>query len=258
MLGAIAGDIIGSVYETSNLKKVKFHLFHPQAHFTDDTVLTIAIAESLLKGLPFTETIRLYALKYPQRGYSSRFKAWLQQEEQSAMDSPTNGAAMRVSPVGFAFEHLYEVLAEAKKSAEATHNHPEAVKGAQAIAVSVFMARQGASKAEIREYVQKMFGYDLNRSIKQIRPGYKMSADSRETVPEALIAFLDSNGYEHCIRLAISLGGDTDTLAAMAGAVAQAFYRSIPYEIIYFVKQKLDKDLWEVVEEFNESYGINL
>jgi ADP-ribosylglycohydrolase len=256
MLGAIAGDIIGSVHEGTKLKRTNFKLFHPSCHFTDDTVLTLAVADALLNNLPYPETIKLYAVNYPNRGYGGMFRQWLQSDSLEPYNSFGNGSAMRVSPIGYAFEHLYEVLAEAKVSAEATHNHPEGIKGAQAIAAAIFMARQGSSKSDIRDYIEQTFGYDLQRKISQIRPTYQFDATCQGTVPEAIIAFLDSRDFETAIRLAVSLSGDTDTLAAMAGSIAQAYYKIIPYEIVYVVKYKLGNKLWALVEEFNEVYGI--
>jgi ADP-ribosylglycohydrolase len=258
MLGAIAGDIIGSIFEMTTQKKTNFKLFSPQSHFTDDTVLTLAVAESLLKARPYYDTIREYGLRYPNRGYGGMFRQWLANENPEPYNSFGNGSAMRVSPIGFAFDKLYEVLAEAKLSAEVTHNHPEGIKGAEAIAACVFLARQGKSKKEIRDYVEDTFGYDLHRKITQIRPIYTFDVTCQGSVPEAIIAFLDSRDYETAIRLAVSLGGDTDTLAAMAGGIAQAYYQKIPYEIAYITKYKLGAELWGMVEEFNEAYDIKI
>jgi ADP-ribosylglycohydrolase len=256
MLGAIIGDIVGSVHEGTKLKRTDFKLFQHASHFTDDTVLTLAVADALLNNLPYPETFKLYGRNYPNRGYGGKFREWLASDNLEAYNSFGNGSAMRVSPIGFAFEHLYEVLAEAKVSAEATHNHPEGIKGAQAIAAAIFLARKGSSKTEIRDYIEQTFGYDLQQTIAEIRPEYTFDATCQGTVPQAIIAFLDSRDFETSLRLAISLSGDTDTLAAMAGGIAQAFYKSIPYEFIYITQYKLGKDLWNLVEEFNETYEI--
>ena len=256
MVGTIVGDIIGSVYEGSKARNTNFKLFSPYSHFTDDTVLTLATADTLLRATPYAENYKLYGRNFPNRGYGGRFRAWLASDDLAAYQSYGNGSAMRVSPIGFAFDKLYEVLAEAKESASTTHDHPEGIKGAEAIASAIFLARQGKTKEEIRTYIQDTFGYNLQRTIAQIRPTYAFDASCQGTVPEAIIAFLDSHNFESCIRLAISLGGDVDTLAAMAGGIAQAYYGTIPYDMVYFAQYKLGKQLWELVEEFNETYQI--
>jgi len=258
MLGAIAGDIIGSIYEGSKARNTNFKLFSTSSHFTDDTVLTLATANTLLHATPYAENYKLFGRNFPNRGYGGRFKQWLASDDLASYQSYGNGSAMRVSPVGFAFDKLYEVLAEAKESASATHDHPEGIKGAEAIASAIFLARQGKDKEEIRTYITDTFGYDLQRTIAQIRPTYTFDASCQGTVPEAIIAFLDSHNFESCLRLAISIGGDTDTIAAMAGGIAQAYYGKIPYDIVYFVQYKLGKALWELVEEFNETYNIKV
>jgi ADP-ribosylglycohydrolase len=258
MLGAIVGDIIGSVYERSKARNTNFKLYTQYSHFTDDTVLTLATADTLLNGASYAENYKLYGRNFPNRGYGGRFKEWLISDDLAPYQSFGNGSAMRVSPIGFAFDKLYEVLSEAKESACATHDHPEGIKGAEAIASSIFLAREGKSKEEIRTYVQDTFGYNLQRTIMKIRPTYTFDASCQGTVPEAIIAFLDSHNFESCIRLAISLGGDTDTLAAMAGSIAQAYYGSIPYEMVYYAQYKLGRQLWDLVEEFNETYNIKV
>lgn len=258
MLGTIVGDIIGSVYEGSKARNTNFKLFTPYSHFTDDTVMTLATVDTLLHGTPYPENYKLYGRNFPNRGYGGRFKEWLASDSLAPYQSYGNGSAMRVSPIGFAFDKLYEVLSEAKESASATHDHPEGIKGAEAIASAIFMAREGKSKEEIRTYIQDTFGYNLQRTIAKIRPTYTFDASCQGTVPEAIIAFLDSHNFESCIRLAISLGGDVDTLAAMAGGIAQAYYGKIPYEMVYYAQYKLGKQLWELVEEFNETYNIQI
>ncbi len=258
MLGAIAGDIIGSIYEGSKARDTNFKLFTTESRFTDDTVLTLATADTLLRATPYCENYKLFGRNFPNRGYGGRFRQWLASDDLAPYQSYGNGSAMRVSPVGFAFDKLYEVLAEAKESASATHDHPEGIKGAEAIASAIFLARQGKTKEEIKTYITDTFGYNLERTIAKIRPTYTFDATCQGTVPEAIIAFLDSHNFESCIRLAVSLGGDADTLAAMAGGIAQAYYGKIPYEIIYLVQHKLGKVLWESVEEFNEIYDIKI
>ncbi len=258
MVGTIVGDIIGSVYEGSQARATNFKLFTAYSHFTDDTVMTLATADTLLHGGAYPENYKMYGRNFPNRGYGGRFKQWLASDDLAPYQSYGNGSAMRVSPVGFAFNKLYEVLSEAKESASATHDHPEGIKGAEAIASAIFLAREGKSKEEIRTYIADTFGYNLQRTIAQIRPTYTFDASCQGTVPEAIVAFLDSHNFESCIRLAVSLGGDVDTLAAMAGGIAQAYYGKIPYDMVYFAQYKLGKQLWELVEEFNEIYDIKI
>jgi len=251
MIGAIAGDIIGSVYEFDGIKAKEFPLFIESSRFTDDTVLTIAVADVLLGGGDYAETFREYYARYPDCGYGGRFHQWARSTDMGPYNSFGNGSAMRVSPVGWYFDDLESVLSEAKRSARVTHNHPEGIKGAQAIAASIFMARHGESKDAIRDYVTRSFGYDLNRTVDDIRPGYHFDVTCQGTVPEALISFLDSADFEDCIRNAISLGGDADTLGCIAGSVAEAFYGEVPHHIHREVLHRLDPDLRSVVDVFN-------
>ncbi|MEL6923795.1 MAG: ADP-ribosylglycohydrolase family protein [Bacteroidota bacterium] len=255
MLGAIAGDIIGSIYEKSNLKSTKFPLFSPQSRFTDDTVLTVAVADCVLNDLSYSKTIRKYGRNYPMAGYGRSFKLWLTGIYKVPYNSYGNGSAMRVSPIGWAYEHLVEVNYEARISAEVTHNHPEGVKGAQAIATAIFFARRGYSKPVIRQHITETYGYDLNRTIESIRPDYQFDVSCQGSVPEAIIAFLDGKDFEDTIRLAISLGGDADTLACMAGAIAEAFYEGIPPHIEKEVRNRLPKRFLKMVDAFYEAFG---
>jgi ADP-ribosylglycohydrolase len=215
MLGAIAGDIIGSVYEADPIKTTQFPLFDPDCCFTDDTVLTVATADSILTGAGYGEKYREYFHCYPDAGYGSLFALWAMSGSTEPYNSFGNGSAMRVSPIGFSFDTLEKVLEEAKRSAEVTHNHPEGVKGAQATAAAVFLGRTGKSKEEIRTYAEQTFQYRLDRPIDLIRGDYEWDATCQGTVPEAIRAFLDSTDWEDAVRKAISLGGDSDTLAAM-------------------------------------------
>ena len=256
MIAAIAGDIIGSVHERADLKHTSFPLFQQNSRFTDDTVMTLAVADCLLHRKPYAETMRAYGRKYPDRGYGGMFREWLASDDMGPYQSFGNGSAMRVSPVGWAFRELSDVMEEARCSAVVTHDHPEGVKGAQAIAVAVFLARTGASKDEMRDRIEAMFGYDLHRHIERIRPSYTFDVTCQGSVPEALIAFLDSTDVEHAIRLAISLGGDADTLACMAGAVAQAHYKKVPEPLVDEVKTRLGPDLWALTEEFCQRYDV--
>jgi ADP-ribosylglycohydrolase len=193
MIGAIAGDIIGSVYEHAPLKSKDFPLFHRQAHFTDDTVLTVAVANAILEGRSYRSAIREIGRRYPDAGYGSHFVQWLLSDNMPPYNSWGNGSAMRVSPVGFAFDTVETVLREATASAAITHNHPEGIKGAQAVAYAILRGRQNADRDDIRNEIRQRFGYDLQRSIDDIRPGYSFDVSCQGTVPEAIIAFLDSD-----------------------------------------------------------------
>ena len=254
MIGAIAGDIIGSVYEQRQIKTKDFPLFDPRCTFTDDTVLTVAIADAIVSGKPYVDSVRRFGLKYPRAGYGGSFIHWLQRPDAGPYNSWGNGSAMRVSPVGFAFSTVDEVLAQAKATAEITHNHPEGVKGAQATALAVFLARTGSDKETIRSKIVSQFGYDLDRTVDHIRPAYSFDISCQGTVPEALVAFLDSESYEDAVRNAISLGGDSDTLACITGGIAEAFYHHIPEAVLTRVKEVLAPDLWSVTEAFCTAY----
>lgn len=231
MLGAIVGDIVGSVYEFDNIKTTEFPLFSPVGFCTDDSFLTIALAETILRDLDYAAAMKDYHRRYPLGGYGSMFSTWARSADSKPYNSWGNGAAMRISPVGFAFGTLEEVLAKAQIYTEVTHNHPEGIAGAQATAAAIFLARTGKSKDEIRAYVSNTFGYDLDRTCDQIRPDYYFNESCQGTVPPAIIAFLDSTDFEHAIRLAISLGGDSDTLACITGGIAEAFYGGVPKPI---------------------------
>lgn len=228
MLGAVAGDVIGSVYERRPIKTLDFPLFHAHSRFTDDSVLTIAIADAILQGMEYAEALKTYGRKYPNAGYGGAFYKWIFAVESQPYNSWGNGSAMRVSPVGFAFATVEEVLHEAERTAIVSHNHPEGIKGAQATALAIFMARKGLDKETIRTEIKRRFRYDLERTVDDIRPSYRFDVSCQGTVPEAIIAFLDSHDYEDAIRKAISLGGDSDTLACITGAIAQAYYKEIP------------------------------
>lgn len=257
MLGAIAGDIIGSVHEFTGTKTTSFSLFQPHSQFTDDTVLTIALADSILSGTAYLDQLVLYAKKYPGAGYGGFFSRWITAGEYTPYNSYGNGAAMRISPIGFAYNTLEDVLHEAEKATKITHNHPEGIKGAQATATAILLARTGQTKEQIKLYLESEFKYDLSRKIDEIRPFYKFNETCQETVPEAIIAFLESTDYEHAIRLAISLGGDADTLACITGGIAQAFYKSIPEEIVTETYSRLDPDLAKIVDQFSQKFLIS-
>jgi len=254
MIGTITGDIIGSVYERHNIKIMDFPLFGPWNRFTDDTVLAIAVADVILHNGDYIDTFKEYVRRYPQRGYGSHFYRWALSDSRKPYYSFGNGSAMRVGPVGFAFETLDEVLSEAKRSAEVTHDHPEGIKGAQAIAASVFLARKGCSKEYIRDYIAGAFSYDLDRTVEHIRPKYRFDVSCQGSVPEAIIAFLESTDFESAIRLAVSLGGDSDTIACMTGGMAEAYYGGVPEEISSQVLKMLDDKMKEVINIFSNRY----
>lgn len=258
MLGAIAGDVIGSVYERWPVRKTEFPLFPRGARFTDDTVLTVATAQAVLEGTEYEEMYRSWGRRYPSAGYGPGFKQWLMADSPPRLGSFGNGSAMRVSPVGFAYDSEQEVLREAERSAVVSHDHPEGVRGAQAVALSVYLARTGAPKSEIRKEIAGRFGYHLDRTIAEIRPTYRtglqfdMSCEG--SVPEAILAFLDSDGFESAVRLAVSLAGDSDTQACIAGGIAQAYYGAVPSHIADEVKQRLPAEMLEVIDAFDSAY----
>ena len=262
MYGAILGDIIGSPYEfdANNIKTKDFPLFSERSEFTDDTVMTCAVAEALLNcgehpdreilEQAMIDSMRKYGHRYPFAGYGMNFSMWLEQEDPKPYDSFGNGSAMRVSAVPWLFqEDLWQALSIAAATAEVTHNHPEGIKGAQATAAVIFMALHGASKEEIKGTISKVFGYDLSRTCDEIRPSYHHVESCQETVPEAIIAFLEGESFEDVIRTAVSLGGDSDTLTAIAGSMAEAYY-GVPKELIEEARKRLPEDLLEVVDRF--------
>lgn len=235
MYGAILGDMIGSPYEFDNGSKTKeFPLFAGNSTYTDDTVMTIAVADAFLTAGPdapedilrrqLIKSLRAYARKFPKAGYGLRFWRWLHSWNPKPYNSFGNGSAMRVSAVAWLYDDLDSVLQAARISAEVTHNHPEGIKGAQATACAIYLARTGSSKEAIRDHIIREFGYDLSRTCDEIRPEYHHVQSCQETVPEAITAFLEGTSFEDVIRTAVSLGGDSDTLAAIAGSIAEGFY----------------------------------
>ena len=254
MLGAIAGDIIGSVYENEPVKTKNFQLYGPESRFTDDTVLIVAVADSLLSGKSYAASMKQWGRRYPQAGYGQNFYQWLMSRCSVAYNSFGNGSAMRVSPVGWAFDTLDKTLEEARRSAEPTHNHPEGIKGAQVVAGSIFLCRQRKTKVEIKEWVEKFSGYDLNRTVQSIRPGYQFEVSCMASVPEAIICFLESDGFEDAVRLAISLGGDADTQACISGAIAHAFYKIIPKEIEEETIKRLPDNMKAIFTDFQKKF----
>jgi ADP-ribosylglycohydrolase len=254
MIGAIAGDVIGSMYEALGEKRYDFPLFPNGARFTDDTVLTVAVAKAVLGNGDYREHIIEFGRRYPLVGYGPGFERWLSAPENGPYNSWGNGSAMRASPIGFSGVSEAFVLAEAKRCAEVTHNHPEGVKGAQAAALCVYMARTGAGKEDIRKEVESRFGYDLQRTVREIRPGYSWDVSCQKSVPESIICFLDSNGYEDTIRNVVSLGGDADTMSCIAGGIAQAYWKTVPVEIVAEVRQRLPGEFLDIVDRFAERF----
>ncbi|VFN01995.1 MAG: ADP-ribosylglycohydrolase [Candidatus Kentron sp. G] len=260
MLGAIAGDIIGSVYEYewNNIKTKEFVLFDPNAFFTDDSVLTIALADAILQGKDYGQIMRQYYRRYPNAGYGAMFHQWASTPGSEPYNSPYNsygnGSAMRTAPVGHAFDTLDKVLSKAAHYAAFTHDHPEGIEGAQATAAAIFLARNGAAKPEIQSFIVERFGYDLSKSLDEIRPNYRFDESCRGTVPQAITAFLESTDYEDAIRNAISLGGDSDTLACITGGIAEAFYGGVPRDIREKAMGILDEGLRGVVEGFYRKF----
>jgi len=287
IIGAIAGDIIGSVFEWHNVKTVEFDLFCNKSKFTDDSVLTLATMAAILNQKGYSETYQLFGRNYPHRGYGGNFSSWIYSENPKPYNSFGNGSAMRVSPVGWYAKSLDEVMAEAQKSAEVTHNHPEGIKGAQAVAVAVFLARNGKTKEEIRSYIVDTFGksnggnsrikvrndgtirvkkshddtdpqdkeefldYQLQRNLDEIRPYYSFDVTCEGSVPAAILCFLESTDFENAIRLAVSLGGDSDTIACITGGIAEAYYQDIPEYIVKNVLTILPKELVSIIEQFS-------
>ena len=233
MLGAIFGDIVGSVYEFNNTHDYNFKLLSAGSRPTDDTYMSLAVAKSLMETFGQSDDALRSALvrnmqdigrRYPNAGYGGMFHQWLRKKDPQPYNSFGNGSAMRVSATGWLYRTLDETLHAAEVTADVTHNHPEGIKGAQAIASAIFLARAGAAKEQIADYITGKFGYDLSRTLDQIRPDYRFHVTCQRSCPEAVIAFLEGTGYEDVIRKAVSLGGDSDTIACMAGGIAEAFY----------------------------------
>jgi ADP-ribosylglycohydrolase len=260
MLGAIAGDIIGSVYEGKNFKTKDFPLFNRECRFTDDTVLTVAVADVILNAHnspdnnQYIDQLKLYYRCYPYAGYGRNFREWANSNSRQPYNSLGNGAAMRVSPIGYAFNDLDTVLQEAQRSAEVTHNHPEGIKGAQATATAIFLARTGHDKAQIKSYIQNTFGYNLELTLQQIRTTYQYDSTCPGSVPQAIIAFLESTSFEDAVRNAVSIGGDSDTVSCIAGSIAQAFYGGVPQAIAESALSHLNEHLYTVTETFMFQY----
>ena len=266
MYGAILGDIIGSPFEFDRGDKTKeFDLFSKDCDFTDDSVMTIAVGEALLAVGPeatvkeieeaVVTNMQDWGKRYPYAGYGGRFRYWLRERNPKPYGSYGNGSAMRVSAVGWLYDSLERTREVARATANVTHNHPEGIKGAEATASAIYMARNGFSKEEIKEYIEGEFHYNLNRTLDEIRPGYHMDETCQRTVPEAIIAFLESQDFEDAIRNAVSLGGDTDTLGAITGSIAEAFY-GISDVLIAECRSRIDEGLMtDILDEFDHILG---
>lgn len=247
MLGAIAGDMIGVPWEALGEKRYDFPLFTEFSRFSDDTAMTLAVAHA--------QTMREFGRRYPAIGYGAHFERWIYDDSMGPYNSYGNGGAMRAGPIGFAARSAEEALAEAARCAAPTHNHPEGVRGAQAVALAVFLARTGASKGQIRHEIAARTGYDLERTVEGIRPTYTFDVAAQRSVPEAIICFLDAPDFESAVRNAVSLGGDADTMACIAGALAEAHWGGLPQAIEIEVRQRLPAEFLELVERFRARFG---
>ena len=259
MLGAIVGDIVGSAYEFNSIKSTHFELISDSCRYTDDSVMTLAVAKWLLEDEKHTKEHLIYCMQelglcHPDAGYGGRFSIWLEQDNPQPYNSWGNGAGMRVSPVGLYAKTLNEALALATITASVSHNHPEGIKGAQAIAACVYLCKAGKSKEDIRAFVERRFGYDLHRNIADIRKKYRFDESCQGSVPEAIIAFLEGNSFEEVVRLAVSLGGDSDTIACMAGSIAACIY-PIPDDIAEKCDKVLTVYLRQIKDQFIELLG---
>lgn len=263
MYGAILGDIIGSPYEFDQGNKSKdFPLFSPDSTYTDDSVMTLAVADAFMSIAPNAEdsdihrqlvqSMQCFGHAFPYAGYGGMFCRWLKDTNPRPYGSYGNGSAMRVSSAAWLFDDLETVRHMARLSAEVTHNHPEGIKGAEATASAIFLARSGSTKAEIKAYIQQQFHYDLSRTCDEIRPAYRHVESCQETVPEAITAFLEGDSFEDVIRTAVSLGGDCDTLTCIAGSIAEGFY-GVPEELKQQCRERLPEDLREVLRRFEET-----
>lgn len=261
MYGAILGDIIGSPYEFDRGDKTKdFPLFSRESAFTDDSVMTVAVAQGLLDAgtdapleaiaAAVTASMVRWGRKYPYAGYGARFRYWLRAKEPQPYNSCGNGSAMRVSAAGWLYDTLERTLAVSAATAAVSHNHPEGIKGAQATAAAIFLARTGSDKQAIRDYIGQTFGYDLGRTCDEIRPGYHHVETCQETVPQAVTAFLEGESFEDVIRTAVSLGGDCDTLTAIAGSMAEAFY-GLPEPLRLTCRERVDPEMLQVLDRFD-------
>ena len=261
MYGALLGDIIGSPFEFDMGNKSKeFPLFSKNSTFTDDSVMTIAVGNAFLDAQPNADiewirhrlisSMKQYGRKFPRAGYGGMFRRWLKCDDPQPYGSFGNGSAMRVSSAAWLYNDLETVRSMARLSAEVSHNHPEGIKGAEATASAIFLARTGSTKEEIKAYIVDNFGYNLSRTCDEIRPGYHHVETCQETVPEAITAFLEGESFEDVIRTAVSLGGDCDTLTCIAGSIAEGFY-GIPEELKQECRNRLPEELRKVLDQYD-------
>jgi len=257
IIGAATGDIIGSIYEFDNIKSTNFPLFSDGCCATDDSIMTFATMDVLINSGDYTEAYQRYGRKYPHPlgGYGGNFEEWIYSSNPRPYNSWGNGSAMRVSPIGWAFDTFEQTMKEARNSATVTHNHREGIKGAQAVTAAIYLARNGKTKREIRKFITDTFKYNLDRKIDEIRPNYHFDVSCQGSVPEAIIAFLESSDFESAIRLAISIGGDSDTIGCITGAIAEAFYGQVPDGIAKTVLKILPKEFAVLAEAFASKYG---
>lgn len=254
MYGAIVGDIAGSKTEFNPIKTEDFPLFSTGSKVTDDSVLTVATAEALMYGGGFAETYKKYCSMHPHRGWGSSFKKWAASGSLLPYNSFGNGSAMRVSPVAYFRDDEHAVVALARQTASVTHNHPEGIKGAEATAWAIWAALNGWNKEDIRTGVEAKWGYDLGRTVAGIRPTYRFNVTCQGSVPEAIICFLESTSYEDAIRKAISLGGDADTQACIAGSIAEAFYGGVPEDILSQARQLVPEELRVTADRYHTEH----
>jgi len=258
LLGAITGDVIGSIYEFAGLKDKNFQpLFHSRAFFTDDTVLTVAVADALLNNRDVVESFKDWGHRYPNSGWGTRFYNWLFSDNSEPYGSYGNGAAMRVSPAAFLANSLAEALALAEKVTVVTHDHPEGLRGARATTAAIFLALQGNDVAYIRNYIEHNYGYVLPTSPEEIRPHYSFNETCQRTVPEAIVCALSAKNYEDAVREAVSLGGDADTLGAITGAIAEALY-GLPTDIQKRTWALLPEDMQLIIKQLYQMKGHKL
>lgn len=258
MIGAIIGDIVGSRFEFSNIKTKDFELFTKDCSFTDDTICTVAIADAIYRKIDYKDALLEWCRKYPnpKGSYGVSFERWWRSDSPQPYNSYGNGSAMRVSQIGFYYNSLMKVLEEAEKSAKVTHNHPEGIKGAQAVAASIFLLRTGYTKDDVKKWLESVFGYSLSHTVSYLREHNKFDETCQVTVPQAIICFLESNGFEDTIRNAVSIGGDSDTIACIAGGLAEAFYE-VPDSMFDKVYTYLDKDIKRIIKKAMRTKFLN-
>ncbi|MCP1727637.1 ADP-ribosylglycohydrolase [Natronospira proteinivora] len=254
MLGAIAGDIIGSPHEFNNIRHTEFELFPAAADFTDDTVLTVAVAEAILEGRAFNRSLQGWYMRFPHCSYGGSFHNWARSGGSAPYNSWGNGSAMRVSPAGWAAADEMEALALAEQSAAVTHNHPEGIKGAQAVALAIFLARQGESQARIQNAIEDVCEYQLDHDLTELRAHYTFDVSCQGSVPQAIACFLQSEDFEDAIRKAVSIGGDSDTIAAIVGAIAEAYFDGVPESIAQASWARLPDTMRSVIRSFHAQY----